>query len=291
MTERWRVCADDGHELELLVEAPERPRAALLFACAMGVEASYYEPFAKRMSEQGILIAMCDLRGHGTSSLRPRRGVDFGYREIVERDIPAAVAVVRERAAGVPLYLGGHSLGGQLVMLHVAATRPRIAGMALVACAIPYYRNWNGGLRLLIRSYAMLVFPIAGLVFGYVPGDRLGLGGKEALTVMRDWGHNAKTARYEPIGSMVDYEAALAELEVELVTVNIDGDEMAPPGAVDFMFEKVPHARGVRIEAKLSERKPGAHMRWARDSEDVVRALLEWFGDRPELSRQKVTRM
>jgi predicted alpha/beta hydrolase len=104
---------------------------------------------------------------------------------------------------------------------------------------------------------------------GYVPGNRLGFGGTEARTLMRDWAHNAKTARYEPIGS-----------EVDLFTANIDGDEMAPGNAVEFMFEKVPGARGSRVEAKLSEQKPPAHMRWARDPKDVVRAISTWTAER-----------
>jgi len=279
MGERWDVRAADGHEVILLVEAPEAPRAALLFACAMGVDASYYAPFAKALSEQGILVAMCDLRGHGTSSVRPGRAVDFGYREIVEYDIPAAVAVVEERASGLPLYVGGHSLGGQLMMLYVAAVRPAIEGMALVACAIPYYRNWSGRARVFIRIAAS-TFPIVGALLGYVPGDRLGFGGTEARTLMRDWAYNAKTANYRPVGSAVDYEAALDGLAVDLVTVNVAGDEMAPPNAVDFMFDKVPGARGVRLEAHLEERKPGAHMRWARDPGGVVRCLAGWLDDR-----------
>ncbi len=277
MGERWQVQASDGHLFELLVEVPERhPRAALLFACAMGVDASYYTPFAEQLSRRGILVAICDLRGHGTSSLRPRRGVDFGYRECVELDLPAAVAAMRQHLSSVPLYLGGHSLGGQLMMLHVAAAAPEIAGMVLVACAIPYYRNWQGRNRAWIRMAALL-YPVVGSVLGYVPGDRLGFGGTEARTLMRDWAHNARTARYEPVGSEVDYEAALRELRVELVTVNVKDDEMAPPNAVDFMFEKVPHARGPRVEAKLTERKPGTHVRWARDPEDVVRAVATWL--------------
>lgn len=279
MSERWPVRAADGHRFELLVEAPDAPRAMLLFACAMGVEASYYEPFARAMSERGILVAVLDLRGHGTSSLRPRRGVDFGYREIVELDIPAAVALVMRKAGRIPVYLGGHSLGGQLVLLHVAAARPEIEGMAFVACAIPYYRNWSGRSRAYIR-FAMLAFPLAGALLGYAPGDRLGFGGTEARTLMRDWCRNARTARYELIGSEIDYEAALAELEVELVTVNVVGDEMAPPAAVDFLLAKVPRARGVRLEAHLSEPKRGAHMRWARDPADVVRRLIGWFDGR-----------
>jgi predicted alpha/beta hydrolase len=284
MGERWPVRASDGHVFELLVEAPEEPGAVLFFAPAMGVEASYYGPFIEALSQRGILVAMCDLRGHGTSSLRPRRGLDFGYREIVELDIPAALAVIEERTAGVPLYLGGHSLGGQLVMLHVAAKRPDIAGMALVACAIPYYRNWRGRSRTWIRL-AKVVFPVAGFILGYVPGDRLGFGGTEARTLMRDWAHNARTARYEPIGSEVDYESALRALHVDLLTVNIAGDDMAPPKAVDFMFDKVPHARGVRVEARLSQNKPGAHVRWARDADDVVRAVAGWITGRTAGSR------
>ncbi|KPK14715.1 MAG: hypothetical protein AMJ62_11920 [Myxococcales bacterium SG8_38] len=275
-TERWPVRADDGHSFELLVTRPEHSRAALLFVCAMGVEASYYQRFADALSQRGILVALCDLRGHGTSSLRPRRGVDFGYREIVELDIPVAVAALNQRMGDVPLCLGGHSLGGQLAVLHVAAARPKIAGMALVACAIPYYRSWTGKTRAWIR-FASVVLPVAGFILGYVPGDRLGFGGTEAKTLMRDWAQNARTARYEPVGSDVDYEAALADLVVDFITVNIGGDEMAPPNAVEYMFEKAPRARGRRVEVELSEDKPGAHFRWARDPEDVALAIADWI--------------
>jgi predicted alpha/beta hydrolase len=274
--ERWPVHADDGHAFELLVAKPQNARAALLFVSAMGVEAGYYERFAQALSDRGVLVALCDLRGHGTSSLRPRRGVDFGYREIVEIDIPAAQSVVEHRIGTLPLYLGGHSLGGQLMMLHVAAATPRIAGMVLVACAIPYHRRWTGKTRAQIRI-ATFVLPAAGFLLGYVPGGRLGFGGTEARTLMRDWSHNARTGRYEPVGSEVDYEAALAALRVALVTVNVDGDEMAPSKAVDFVFDKVPHARGRRVEVPLAKTGPGAHFRWAKDPGHVVRAVAEWI--------------
>lgn len=280
MGERWPVRASDGHELQLHVETSDAPRVTLLFMPAMGVAASYYAPFAEALSGLGIQIAIAELRGHGTSSVRPSRRTDFGYREIVECDIPAVMDVVRERAGERPLYVGGHSLGGQLMMLHVAAARPRVYGMVHVACAIPYYRSWEGASRAWIR-FATLLFPAAGFVLGYVPGERFGFGGTEARTLMRDWAHNARTARYEPIGSLVDYEAALAGLEVDFVTVNIDGDQMAPPAAVDFTFQKLPRAHGVRVEAKLSKpRTKGAHVRWVRDSAAVVRAVSDWLSAR-----------
>ncbi|MEM7437054.1 MAG: alpha/beta fold hydrolase, partial [Myxococcota bacterium] len=247
------------------------------------VDASYYTEFAEAMAEVGIAVALCDLRGNGTSSLRPKRGDDFGYKDIVEQDIPAAIALVQARMPGVPLYVGGHSLGGQLMLLHVAATRPRIEGIMLVACAIPYYRSWHGLTRAWVL-FATALFPVVGAVLGYVPGKQLGFGGTEAKTLMRDWSRNARTARYEPIGSQVDYEAALQTLDAEFVTVNIAGDEMGPAEAVDFMFEKVPNLRGERIEARLSKPTKGAHVRWARDSAEVVQALNGWID-------QKVTGM
>ena len=279
-SERWGVRASDGHELELVVHAPAEPKAVLMFVCALGVEARYYAPFGEELAERGIALAMCDLRGNGTSSLRPSRGVDFGYREIVELDIPAALDVVRECMPNVPLFVGGHSLGGQLMMLHLAAVRPEVAGTVLVACAIPYYRNWEGNPRRYIR-FATLVFPVAGALLGYVPAKRLGFGGTtEARTLMRDWSHNARTARYEPKGSHVDYEPALREVELDFLTVSIDTDAMAPPNAVEFAFQKLPKSRGERVHAHLSTRHPAAHMRWARDPREVVEAVATWVETR-----------
>lgn len=252
----------------------------LLFVCALGVEARYYAPFGEALAARGIALAMCDLRGNGTSELRPSRQVDFGYREIVELDIPSALAVVRERLPDVPLFVGGHSLGGQLMMLHLAAQAPDVAGTVFVACAIPYYRNWQGRARLYIRL-ATVLFPTAGALLGYVPGKRLGFGGAiEARTLMRDWCHNARTARYEPRGSEIDYESALRKTTLEFLTVSIDTDAMAPPKAVEFTFEKLPKSNGVRAHARLSSPHPAAHMRWARDADEVVEAVDAWVSAR-----------
>ena len=209
----------------------------LLFMCALGVEARYYAPFGEAL----------------------------------------AVEVVRQQMPGVPLYVGAHSLGGQLMVLHLATARPSISGTMLVACAIPYYQNWEGRARRFIHL-ASVLFPIAGALLGYVPGKRLGFGGEaEARTLMRDWSLNARTARYEPRGSDVDYEAALRELEIDFLTVNVATDEMAPPDAVEFMFEKLPKSRGTRVEARLSKPHRAPHMGWARDPAEVVAALSAWL--------------
>ena len=98
----------------------------------MGVKASYYEPLALAFQAGGTSAVTADLRGHGRSAIRAGRRTsngfgDFGYREILDEDLPAFTAAVHERFPGRPIVLLGHSLGGQLACLW-ASTRP--AGVA-----------------------------------------------------------------------------------------------------------------------------------------------------------------
>lgn len=46
-------------------------------------------------SSDGATVVTVDLRGQGESSERAAHGNSFGYREIVELDIPAAFSMVR----------------------------------------------------------------------------------------------------------------------------------------------------------------------------------------------------
>ena len=78
-------------------------------------------------------MAFADLRGQGDSPYRARDGHDFGYREIVEDDLPALVDQLGARHPGRPLVLLGHSLGGQLAAMAAHQFAERLAGIALIA--------------------------------------------------------------------------------------------------------------------------------------------------------------
>ena len=106
------VQAEDGHRFELLARVPTQPRARLLWLPALGVAARHYLPYAEALAARGIAVYLHEWRGNGSSSLRPSRTQDWGYREILEHDLPASLAQMPEDAA-TPLIIGGHSLGGQ----------------------------------------------------------------------------------------------------------------------------------------------------------------------------------
>ena len=78
-----------------------------------------------------------DLRGQGRSSERASHFADFGYREMVEIDLPAAIAALRGRYPNRPLLLVGHSLGGQLATLPLTLDQPDVSGRIQQVSRLP----------------------------------------------------------------------------------------------------------------------------------------------------------
>lgn len=108
----------DGHRFELLRHVPADPVATLLWLPALGVAARHYQGFAEALAARGIAVFVHEWRGNGSSSLRAGHAQDWGYRELLQYDLPAATAAVRTAFPDLPLHLGGHSLGGQLACCH-----------------------------------------------------------------------------------------------------------------------------------------------------------------------------
>ena len=101
---------------------------------AMGASASYYRPFAQALARAlAGTVVLADLRGQGESEVRASRGARFGYREIVEQDVPALLDTLAARFRYGPLFVIGHSLGGQLATLSALHRQDRLAGLVLVA--------------------------------------------------------------------------------------------------------------------------------------------------------------
>src|SRR4051812_796685 len=79
---------------------------------AMGVAATYYEPFAKTLAGKGIIAITADLRGLGHSSVRPSPKSNYGFHEMLELDYKGIIAKAHELFPGHRKFIMGHSLGG-----------------------------------------------------------------------------------------------------------------------------------------------------------------------------------
>ena len=277
MSETLKVTAADGHAFDLTLYPAAANAPLLLIGPAMGTPARVYAPLAEAFATQGLNAAVIELRGIGSSSLRARRGIDYGYRDLVEKDWTAALAALRTRFAGSPLFLFGHSLGGQVSVLH-AATRPAdVAGAVIVACGSVYYRSWAGAKALGILAFTQFAGALGG-VLGYFPGKRVGFGGTEAKTLMQDWARFARTGRLDMAGHGTDYETALAQLQRPVLGLSFEHDSFAPHQSQKNLLDKLRQAQVTHYP--LSELDAGMrldHYNWIKKSGPVVSRVTQWI--------------
>jgi len=238
----------------------------LLVAPALGVSASYYDPFATALAERGLDVFIIEHRGTGTSRVDPRKN-DWGYLTMLEHDFTAAVEAVRARRPDVKPTLLGHSLGGQLGALFESANPGSFETIVLVASCSVHFRGWplREQPRIFVSTQAA---GLLGRVLGHFPGDKVGFGGKQPTSVMRDWSRQARTGVYEPKGARIDYEAALRDVRVPVLAISIEGDTMAPPAAVDRLLAKMPRAASTHERSKPDfpvKTTQDPHFKWARN--------------------------
>ncbi len=191
------------------------------------------------MAMHSVQLCTPDWRGIGSSSIRAGRRGDFGYRHLIEFDLVSLIEAVRQRLPTAPIWLGGHSLGGQLALLSAAARPDAIAGVALIASGSVHLTCYTGKLRMGVRSLVYLSRAVSPLL-GYFPGSRIGFGGREAAGLMRDWSHVAVTGEYRPSGSDIDYEKALSSLRIPILALTFAADAWSPALAAQTLLKKLP---------------------------------------------------
>lgn len=265
MLEKITLTASDQHQFNATVYPAGDPGApVLVFFSALGTPAKVYRHVGQALAQQGVHFCAPDWRGIDSSSVRAARGSDFGYRHLVELDMAAVVTAMRQRFPNAPIWLGGHSLGGQLALLYAATHPEQVAGVVLIASGSVHMPAYPATMRLGIGAMVALS-RITGPMLGYFPGERIGFGGREAAGVMRDWGHVARTGRYQPKGSAVDYEDALARLEKPVLALNFAADTWSPAPAAAALLDKLP--------AQSRE-----HWRWgAADTENIALDHYSWL--------------
>jgi predicted alpha/beta hydrolase len=269
--------AADGHRWTLRVHAAAAPAAALLWIPALGVPASKYERMALDLAVRGVTVAVHEWRGNDSSSLRPSRGCDWGYRELLAVDIPASFAAARRHAPAGRWFVGGHSLGGQIAALYLALNPSSAAGLVLAATGVPHELTFRGAQRVGIAVFARLV-PQITRVFGYFPGERLTWAGREAATLMRQWSRTVRTGRYENFGLSVSAEAALAQLTRPALAIRFADDWLVPAASLEALFAKMgpgEHRCETFDVAGLGDRAD--HFRWMKNPAVVGEAIADWI--------------
>lgn len=277
-SELIQVDVGDGHRL--VVEVFEAPGAdaVVVMLPAMGITSGWYSQVATALVHAGLAVAVADWRGHGTSNVRAARSVNWGYRQLAEVDVPATLNAVKQRFPGLPVYALGHSLGGQVASLHAAAFPGEFAGVALIASVTLHYKDWGFPRSWGVLAFTQIVRAIA-LALGYFPGNRLRFAGREGRQQMIDWANNGLTGRWVLGGSANEYERLLAEIDIPVLMMSIEGDPYTPDRALATHLSKMPRAAVTRHQWTDSDLEPGGlhHLKWVRHSGPIVDKLRDWI--------------
>ena len=282
--EQLTVSLQDKATVELSIvttvkNASDTP--VFLILPAMGVRAKFYQPLAKAFVENGINCVISDLRGLGTSSIRPSSKVDFGYQEMIA-DLETVVAIVKEKFANRPIFILGHSLGGQVASLYLSKHSNTVNGLILVAASSVYYKGWAGFQKWKTLMGVRLFSGLSQLL-GYFPGDKVGFGGKGAKTVLLDWSHLGLTGVFKLSGDTFDYEAALKRTTIPLFAAAIEGDTLAPKAAMRNLYQKF-HPENPTTTYELTKEmvgKPLNHFNWVKNNVPLVARIKEWMATIP----------
>jgi len=120
----WR--SNDGLQFYAQAWTPEEePRAAVALVHGLGEHSGRYAHVAAAMTAAGYALVGFDLRGHGRSE--GKRGHSPSWDTLMD-DIARLVEETSNRFPGRPVFLYGHSLGGNLVLNYVLQRKPQLAG-------------------------------------------------------------------------------------------------------------------------------------------------------------------
>lgn len=261
---------------------PKNSGKLILCVPAMGVSAKQYIALINSFAKAGINAACFDLRGNGNSSVRAHRSKNFGYAELVEQDLPAAISsLLKEFGSNQELILFGHSLGGQVCSLYLSQN-PSVANtLILTASCSVHYKSWPFPYRWGLLAFSQFAFVIA-VIVGYFPGRNLGFGGREARSVMKDWAYNARTGNYRLSGSRQNYTPFRAIKELNVLSINFDDDELAPVSATNQLLTKINARNTHQIFLSGSDigRSNAGHFNWLRSPQRVSEEVAQFIADR-----------
>jgi len=272
--QRWSVPVAPGTDLAVRAyPGDDDSKPVIVVWPALGVPMRFYEPFATQLREHGFGVVLADYRG-GIS-----RAARFGYHDFATVDFPAVVARVRESLPGRPVLLLGHSLGGQIGLAYASRHPDGVDGVVLVAASTPHYRAYPPRLAARTLLATQLVGAGAALI-GYWPGDRLKFGGRQSKVLLADWARLSRTGRFRFTGRHADYDSAIAELELPVLAISVEGDTYAPVSAVDALVGKLASADVTRWHHQPDQRLD--HFRWVKASELIARRVSDWWDRLPK---------
>lgn len=230
-----QVCTQDNTSIAISKYQISHPKAVIVVGSATGVPRRFYRHFADAANKQNFEVLTLDYRGIGDSAPAKLKGYMVDYLDWAKQDLAAVIDEAKK--SGLPVFLVGHSYGGQALGL--------LPNIDLIAGAYVFGAGagWSGWMPPLERLKVNLMWnvfaPILVKVKGYMAWSKLGMGEDLPYGVYKQWKHWCQFPRYffdDP--AMAGIEDVYARYKGSLVAANATDDKWAQPASRDaFMVE------------------------------------------------------
>jgi predicted alpha/beta hydrolase len=255
--EEVEIRTEDGLSLRATVVEPSGasasesgPRAVAVLAHAMFARRTQFdkpsrdEGWLAALARAGVRAIAFDFRGHGDSGTPASKEGFWSYDDLVQRDLPAVVAAARDRAAGAPVVVIGHSLGGH-VALAAQGTGAIAADALVVVAANLWLPRWDASLaRRAVKWAAIEALRRTTARVGYFPARRLRRGSDdEAAPFMHDLVRFVEDDEWKSADGAADYAASLARIAVPVLGFASEADRVqCAPSCARAILAQIPRA-------------------------------------------------
>lgn len=135
-----RITAIDKKETQLLIFEPVNTKDIKGLICivhGLGEHGARYEHVAQFFTDNNFAVITFDLRGHGKSEGKRGHADSF---TVFHQQITQAINIIQNMYPHIPVFIYGHSLGGNITLNYALTQQPKIKGLIISA---PWLRTTN----------------------------------------------------------------------------------------------------------------------------------------------------
>jgi acylglycerol lipase len=255
------------------------PKAVVIALHGFNDYGRFFSAAGDFLAERGVASYAYDQRGFGGA---PNHGMWPGTETLVA-DLGAAVAAIRTRHPGIPLFVLGESMGGAVILVAMAGPDPPdVDGIILSAPAVwgrstmPWYQTG----ALWLGAHTMPWLLVSGRGMKITPSDNtemLRALGRDPLVI--------KETRVDAVYGLVDLmDAALdagARLDARALLLYGDHDQLIPAGPLRLLLARLPENERTRLRVAFY---PNGYHMLLRDlqAEIIWKDIAAWI-DNPRM--------
>ncbi len=267
----FKIETRDGLELHGRGQEPDvDAKAAVCLVHGLGEHCGRYGFVAESFNRAGYAWLAFDLRGHGKSQGIRGHAPSYG---LLMSDISQLLETARQRHPNLPLFLYGHSLGGNLAIHYALRRQPALAGLVasapLLRLAFEPLRWQSAALRFLNTLRIRLPMP-SGLDDGVLSHDPEVLEAYRSDPLIHDRITPALAVSMIKNGRW-NLEHA-AQFPCPLLLMHGDADRITSPDASRDFAEKAGTACTLKIWSGLYH-----ELHNEPERQEVVKHMLEWM--------------